>query len=310
MITVNKKIIIRPKVVKQLPGIEDDVYLPRIGGAFIPNRPPLNNEEMAKYLPHIVNSNPSDIEWYGKCKRYFEDISVRVHKEGLTLNIGMTYNNEEDKNNKKNGVPVNLEDYILYRHCKVLGTVANDKDSSNKSPKILFWMEDPDELTKAKATKADDISKAIVMLSESMNNAVKVKYVVSVALDLLKGVWATDPLKPLAELTSDDLRINLFDLAQKHPKTIIKLLKDPSLEYKSFITKAIDMGLIVRLPHTNVLVYKEGSIDIEMGKSLNESVIFLKQEKNLNIFNTLKSRTQFEFVLAAKKQQEKTPPSK
>ncbi len=309
----SKKVIIKRKEVPQLPGMNQDSYLPRIGGFFSPSRPALTDEEKIKYLPSLINVTPDSNDWYNKTAEYFKSIAVPIHyNQGKELEIGLTYTSKEDYDNEENGYPIDVEDYVLYRHCLVLGSVANTKADSDKSQKILFYIEDPELIERNQAKEADEIVKAMTSAGEIMGSETRMRYVLSIALKELEDVWITNPVKPISEFKEPQLRINIADLAQKQASTLNKLVKDPNLEVKAFLVAALnntDTG-VIQYPNSDIIVFRDGSEDIQLGKNINEAVNYLKNSNNSTTFKMIRSRVDFfswELAKAKNKAKENTP---
>ena len=143
MIEKSKIVYIRRKAITLLPGQEQGDLKKKIGSYFKDGTTAraLSPEQEAKYLPSLIGSDPNKQDWAVKTDLYWKNIAVPIpHGVGLKLEIGVKYENETDAAAKKNGLPINVANWILYQHCKKYNKVANSIEEVGKSPNIEFYI--------------------------------------------------------------------------------------------------------------------------------------------------------------------------
>lgn len=280
----------------------------------------LTPDEEAAYLPSIVGVQPNQQEWVSAVNQYWNNISTVVpyiedangKEVGLQLECGMYYKTDADltaarEEEKKEwetyklhrdegrfynmkfeirfklGSPINLNDYILFRHCLQYNRVANSPDEMYNSPNITFYLfsKDMEGIENQRLLKIK--KEAMVKYLELMEDEVKMRDVVSVLNDILK----TDPLPVTYNSSKGDIEVALDVHMNKSPATFLMVVKDESIQMKSLISRAINNGLLRRLPATDVIYYGDNTL---IGNSVDEAVVFLTNDKNKVILQEIKSK--------------------
>ena len=294
-------------------------------GSFLEGRGParpLTFEEEKLYLPSIIGVSPNDPQWQETIKLYWANISIDipfdyingVDQGGKELETGFFYDTEEKakigraeesaeftkyqsernqgrfykmKFNKRfeNGRPIELNDYIIYRHCLIHHIVANTPDEMNLSPRIRFFMEsDTQKLAVATENHVFNL-KVMTNYIELLGDRDKVTAV----LDVIKH--KAEDLKNRKNRTYDlssNIGADIFlgDFKDVYPSEFLSVVNDKQLKAKAFIHRAIDAGLLRRLPNTGVIMYE----DALLGNSLDETCDYIKLDTNKRVVQELKAR--------------------
>lgn len=281
-----KTIFIKKRPISQLPGMANIPHNNRIGAGF--TAPVLTPEEEEQFLPNIIKRQPSDIRWQDEVENYFKNISVQVPEpDGLKLEIGFAYPNEEAANRgedsnetekHKYGEPINVSNYVLYRHCLVYGKVANIGVDYNKSPKIQFYMTSPNHDNRIKTNAAQSRLKAYEILAEIKTDHQKLSSIIDVlANDPFSGIGIIEPGMELAEIDT---------YIQTNAAKFVEIANDKDLNLRATIERCINLDILNRAENTNIIMYDTSII----GNTTNEAIAFLKDENNAKLFNTIKSQ--------------------
>lgn len=278
----------------------------------------LSFEEEKKYLPDVIGVSPQSNDWQKATRNYWANITTEVPPDtGLELEVGFVYPDEESatkgraEEEKENaaatamyaqeldyamkfdvrqsvGRPINISDYILYRHCLVYNQCANSPKLTHKSAKIRFYLYSKEAVQADLAIKIKMRQKAYAMYLELIGDRAKVDNVIYVLKDTIQryneNVLNVEKLDVTNEIGKD---VALEKIVNEFPERLIAVLDDKDLPLKAFIERAITAGELKRLPNTDTIVYGDNT---PMGNSINETVAYLKNEQNREIFQTIKSR--------------------
>ncbi len=162
-----------------MPGAETINTITRsISSVYSANKKPLNPltwEECEAWLPPLLNVVKEDKDFRKAVEEYFINISVPIsYNEAYELEVGMQYKTEEDFSNenvkyddrvgtmtgKLTGVPINVENYILYRFALQSPKVANKEEFLYSSNNIWFYIEDL-------ASKKEDKEKHVLVKNKA-----------------------------------------------------------------------------------------------------------------------------------------------
>lgn len=177
---------------------------------------------------------------------------------------------ESDK--YKVGRPINLEQYIMYRHCLLYRDVAKDIALINGDPTLRFYIKDEaKEVEKQRKLikERKDATRNFMELgaSPSKMKAVYIAIVVSrnenIAEALLKTDYEIDKV--------------LMDFANEHPDKFNKLVKDNNIVTKAFIETLITRGELIRAEFNQQISTADGTF---IGSNINEAVAYFNNPNN------------------------------
>ena len=279
----------------------------------------LNFEEEKKYLGEIIGVSPSSQDWQKATRAYWCNITQEVPADefGLELEVGFLYpddaaaekgREEEAAENakaiamfekdldytiqfdvrQKVGQPINLRDYILYRHCLVYNQCANSPKLVNKSPKIRFYLYSREAAQADAAIKVKMRQKAYTMYLELVGDRGKVDNVIHVLKDVIQRYNDKPTNVEKIDVSTDIGKdVALEKLANEFPERLIAVASDVDLSLKAFIERAIGAGELKRLANTDTIIYGDNT---PIGNSVNEAVAYLKSEDNREVLQTIKAR--------------------
>lgn len=248
----------------------------RIGGC-IPRTAPLTFSENEALLPELIRVNPTSPTWEKSVSDYFNDISVQVPEDGKKLEIGFKYLTEEDRvageaapvtERTQYGYPINVADYVLYRYCLVYGRVANDYNDIHKSPKIRFYIYDPQLEVKTLRQKTQIRQTAYAHYLSISNDMTTMKNILEVQNNV--GV-AND----LVATTVEEFAVN-------DPESYLRVVNDKRLAMKAFMHRALYAGILTRMDNTEVIYFDEerlGSTYNEVADKISSEMILLDKIK-------------------------------
>lgn len=290
MIDKLKTVYIRRVDIDLLPGYDQEDYIAKIGAAFSKEGSDtlrgLTAEEERKYLPAIIGIEPTAPLWESKTRNYWASISVPIEADGKKLQVGLRYPSEEAAEKGKDGIPINIPDYILYRYCLVYGRVANSKaEVTNSSKKIKFYLEDLEAEKKIQISNHKlslDAFQAYMKMLEDMK---VVRYVLWIEKDRI-----AEDLNPSA-ITDDEASIALNTFCTRFPSEMIKYDKEKdTIRYKAFVTRAVHFGVLTRIPNTTTYMYMQDGENVTLGNSLNEAAAYIKLPEAENLKKRIEAK--------------------
>lgn len=293
-----------------LPGDDPTLHNLKIGSALkAKSNTPLRGLEYGeevKYLPEVIGYAPTDNDWRRKTSDYWNDISVVVPADGMTaqalqgkiVTFTVAFENESDKKNfesvfnfeekasilrkldeeGKCEIVAGINDYILFRYCLVYSKVANRIEDVNKSPKIQFYL-----YSKQNEIKSNHIAlKARVKANNKFAEILMKEEIINAVL-LLFG----QDISAFEELS--EKHIVLEGLIKVNPAKFLAFVEDSQLEVKAKIKRAVELRIIHNPANTDSYYYGEQS-EVNLGSSLNDAVLFWKNEKNAQVIQVIEAR--------------------
>lgn len=232
----------------------------RIGGC-ITKTAPLTFAENEALLPELIKVSPTSPTWEKSVSDYFNDISVQVPEDGKKLEIGFKYLTDEDRaageaapitDRTQYGYPINVADYVLYRYCLVYGRVANDYNDIHKSPKIRFYIYDPQLEVKTLRQRTQVRQTAYAHYLNISNDLTTMKNILEVQGNV--------------NVANDLVATTVEEFAVNDPESYLRIVNDKRLSMKAFIQRALYAGVLSRMDNTEVIYFDEE----RLGSNYNE----------------------------------------
>lgn len=180
------------------------------------------------------------------------------------------------------GDPLNLEQYILYRHCLNYPDVAKDEAFINSNANLRFYIKDKnkEEVRKNKLIKEQQAAlRHLVELqaSPAKTNAVYVEYCI------YSGISLSDGLSKTSLVQSKEL----MDFAQANPRKFNEFVNDKNLLDKAFIETLITRGELVRSDFNQQISTPDGEF---IGANINEAISYFKNPNNAGLKTKLENK--------------------
>lgn len=225
-------------------------FLTSSGQPFVP----LSQEEQKKLMPLVLDMASDEIQFRKAVRDFWSELTIQVPAEGVVLDI----------TTDKDGVPLNIEDYLKYRLAAQHPKVAQPGEPS-EGENLRFYIVDPhlervNDLKKLKSEeKAMEAYLKVTANESKMRNAVAV----------------LDPsvLRP-EELAIDDLKLILKQQLADNPDRLLAVLEDKYLVEKALVTKALSLSILTKVGNA-IMMGEE-----KYGDSIEEAAIFLNDKVN------------------------------
>lgn len=220
----------------------------------------LSVHETVTLMPHIIGISSSSPEFYRAVEDYFASLTIKVESGGKRLDITL----DADQS------PVNVQDYIFYLFAKANPKVAESNDKLGASHQFYFY--DPFIETQKKFVALQSKKDAEKEFIKITADDKRMKLVLSIV----------DPFALSLSKEEKELRLDAFKTA--NPDKFLAIATDPELETKAFIESCLTSQVLRRVG-TSIL-----NGDQTLGNTLEEAVLFLKDQKNSEVLATLKAR--------------------
>lgn len=180
--------------------------------------------------------------------------------------------NELESSKHKFGYPLNLEDYILYRHCLLYNDIAKDTALINSDASIRFYFKDNNKEAELKKKLRTEINNAKanyvnVVSDPDMFDAVYIQYCVISGRPIVSSM--------LEDRITKENQLDRFSI--EDPIKFNKICRDNDIKLKALIETLIARGEFIRAQHNQNILTPEGDF---IGANMNEAVAWFKNPEN------------------------------
>ena len=272
---------------------EVNAYFPALVG-LSPNHADFTSRVKAwlSNIQFVVNENdvPLDISFVYNTKKDYLDFkkkedaidedyakvdrtNLSAIKDAIKKRVNALNTLESEK--YKVGHPVNLEQYIIYRHCLLYRDVAKDTAIVNSDPSVRFYIKDEAKEVEKQKKLTEYRMQAMrnfieLNASPTKRNAVYIAIVASRNENVSEALIKTD-----SEKTS-----YLMDYVNTHPDKFNKLFADKNITTRAFIETLIVRGELVRSEFNQQISTADGTL---IGSNMNGAIAFFNNPDNKDI---------------------------
>lgn len=274
---------------------EVEAYFPNIVGVMP------NNESFLTRVKQYLNNiripvdelgRTFDISFYYNHKRDYDRIKSEedkieakyqaTNRQDITalkaaLKEKITELNILESTKFKVGRPLNVEDYLMYRHCLLYKDVAKDVALINADSSIRFYFKDDQKEAERLKKYRTEVNKA------------KANYVACLADDVLFDAVYTQycvlmNLPILSSLAEDRLEreIKLDKFSTSEPVKFNKIYGNKDIKLMATIEQLIARGELTRSQYNQNIVSAEGEF---IGANIGEAVAYFKNPENTSVVN-------------------------
>ena len=286
---------------------EVEAYFPNIVGVS-PNDPSfvqrvkqwINNirvavDELGTTLDISFNYNTKkDYLTFKKEEDKIEDEYLNADKSTLTnlkeaLNIKITKLHDMESKKYAVGSPLDVNQYLIYRHCLLYNDIAKDIALVNSMPNIRFYFKDDKrEAEKLKKYRTEVLkAKANFVKCSENDNLFEAVYVQYCALN-------NRPIMPSLAKDRIEKEMELDKFSSDEPIKFNAICTDKDIELKATIEKLISKGELIRSLYNQNISSPTGEF---IGSNIKEAVAYFKDPNNTSIvnayYNKLKNITTF-----------------
>lgn len=170
------------------------------------------------------------------------------------------------------GRPVNLEEYLMYRHCLLYRDVAKDLALINEDPSIRFYIKDEAKEAIRQKKLIEEKKHAMKHFVELCGtdekfNAVFVQ--VAIANNMI--------LSEAVAKAKDEKESILINYVNENPDKFNKLVSDKNVILKAFVETLIMRGELVRSEYNQQISTADGTF---IGANMNEAIAYFSNPNN------------------------------
>lgn len=201
-------------------------------------------------------------------------------KEALKVKITDLNALESTKHNY--GRPVNVEDYLVYRHCLLYDSVAKDPSVVNTSTKVRFYFKDDQkEAEKAKKFRLE-INKAktnyVALLADSdLFKAVYIQYLVQSNLPVISSL--------AEDVIIQETKLDAF--SAQEPIKFNKMFNNKHVRLIGNIELLIARGELSRSPYNQNITTSDGAF---VGANMIEAIAWFNNPDNKSLVDSYYNR--------------------
>lgn len=183
------------------------------------------------------------------------------------------------------GSPVNITDYILYRHCLLYRDIAKDTALINCDPFVRFYLKDDAKDKERQQKLRQEINNAKrnyieVIGDDEMFDAVYIQYCVVAGLPIVNSL--------LSEKIDKENQLDKFSTSE--PVKFNNIVKDRDLRIKSLIELLIARGEFVRSQFNQNITTQDGEF---IGANMKEAIAWAKNPENENVLAAFKNKLKY-----------------
>lgn len=200
-----------------------------------------------------------------------------IKKIREALNIKITKLNVLESSKHKYGYPINMNDYLMYRHCLLYNDVAKDTALINADQSIRFYFKDDAKEAKKLKDFRNNVNKAkanyvACLADDSLFDAIYIQYCVSNNLPVLASM-AEDRIER-------EIKLDRFSTEQ--PDKFNKIFNNENNKLIANIELLIAHGELVRSQYNQNITTSDGEF---IGANMNEAVAWFKNPANISVVN-------------------------
>lgn len=183
------------------------------------------------------------------------------------------------------GSPVNITDYILYRHCLLYRDIAKDTALINCDPFVRFYLKDDAKDKERQQKLRQEINNAKrnyieVIGDDEVFDAVYIQYCVVAGLPIVNSL--------LSERMDKENQLDKFSTSE--PVKFNSIVKDKDLRIKSLIELLIARGEFIRSQFNQNITTQDGEF---IGANMKEAIAWAKNPENENVLAAFKNKLKY-----------------
>ena len=261
---------------------EVEAYFPRLVGLSP------NNDNFMNRVKQYLNNIQVAVDELGKTfdcsfhyNHYSDYLAIKKKEEKIESNYKLanksnnkdlraalkeklTLLNELETSKHKLGYPLNLEDYILYRHCLLYNDIAKDTALINSDASIRFYFKDNNKEAELQNAKANYVQ---IVGDPDMFDAVYIQYCVINGRPIVSSM--------LEDRITKETQLDRFSI--EDPIKFNHICRDNDIKLKALIETLIARGEFIRAQHNQNILTPEGDF---IGANMKEAVAWFKDSAN------------------------------
>lgn len=227
------------------------------------------------YLRIIAEEEKIEAEYQRANRQDLEELKKALQDKITKLNA-------LESSKCKLGYPVDLEDYLMYRHCLVYKDVAKDTALINSDKSIRFYIKDNQKEAKKLQKHRLEVNKAkanfVACLAEDkLFDAVYIQYCIHHNLPIISSL-AEDRIAK---------EVKLDEFSVKDPVKFNRIFNNKDVKLMATIELLIARGELIRYRDNQNIMSVDGEL---IGANMGEAVAWFKNVNNTSAVNAYYSK--------------------
>lgn len=227
---------------------------------------------------------------FKKKEEAIENAYKQVDRQNLeelkkALKIKIRDINDIESNLYKVGSPVNVAEYVLYRHCLLYRDVAKDTAFINSDSHIRFYFKDENKEKALQQKQRNAVNTAKRNYVELLGDDAKFK-AVYIQYCVLNNMGIVTSLAD--ERINQEVQLDRF--STNEPVKFNAICTDKDIQIKSTIELLISRGEFVRSQFNQNITTKDGDF---IGANMKDAVVWFKNPENENIVAAFENKLKF-----------------
>lgn len=231
----------------------------------------LTSKEEYLLLPEYVDADPEEREFRKKVAEFFADLDTPVpYRTGKILEVGLSSSN--DREVSKDNMPLDVMDYIRYKHAKGHPFMAANKEEGEKDSTKQYYIFDPSAVQDRKKKKSEAQNDALQTYLSVKDSPEKV--------DMLLTLLGVDIREYSGADADADKADVLKKLATERYEELNKIQASGDLEKRYWIKSMVKFNILKVFGEK----YVDGETKKTIGNSLEETISYFSDEENNSDF--------------------------
>jgi hypothetical protein len=244
----------------------------------------LTFEEQKMLLPTHLGVEHGDKDFRKEVIKFYDSLVTNVPKDGLKLNISLA---DDTATLSETNLPVNVKEYLIYRHALGHPDVAKDKAAAKRTYGKKYYIHDPEGVSIEASAINTLEDRAISLYMKHKDDPIKTDQILTMMGTPIKGLKHAQKVIALKEHAQKNPKVNEF--AQREAfERFIRTVEDKDLEYKYLIEEMIGAQHLRRVGN-NIIYAESGTL---IGENMEAAVLYFKSPKNSRELNMLKAEYQ------------------
>lgn len=239
----------------------------------------LTHDEEELLLPDIIDTTVGDRDFRKRVTEFYAEMDTPIpYHTGCTLEIGLKVDNFSPLSTKN--MPINVSDYLRYRHAKNHPQMAQSKEESDGNATKQYYIFDKDTLQNKGSEKRKQRDNAMAVYFQIKEDIKKV--------DMMLTLLGTDPREFTGKNTDDDKIEALRILADKESERFTTTYKEENFDTRAWIKTMVNVGVLKEMGTS----YRDGETNKLIGKTLEETIYYMLDVDHQDEVDMYKARTQ------------------
>lgn len=243
----------------------------------------LTQAEIRILLPEVTGVFPEDRKEFSRSvNEFYRNMNTKVEPEGKRLNIALA---DSTKEISLDNFPVNISEYIMFRHALGHPEVGIDQEEADKYQHMRFYIENTDNVISSATLVSkleDDTILEYHKIKDDVQKVEQMLVLLGFNTKSKKPEQKVLALKSFASIEDD----KSASFNEQKLNRFMTISNDKRLKAKYEIEEMIRFDILKRVG-TNILLEETGD---DIGGDLNEASLWYTNKQNIKIVNTLKAR--------------------